>query len=85
MSYPHVINEVASAVNSVINVIAWSVLKVLPVLVAMLIGLIAINMLIGSVVETEAPTGSPFLSETPQTDIQLTANTTNKADIQLRE
>ena len=85
MSYPHVINEVASAVNSVINVIAWSVLKVLPVLVAMLIGLIAIDMLIGSVVESDTPTASPFLSSNSQADIQLTANASRDAGVEVRE
>jgi hypothetical protein len=74
MSYPAVINEVASAINGVINVIAWSVLKVLPVLVAMLIGLIAVDMMMESMFEDESQTGSPFLSETSQTDIQLTSN-----------
>lgn len=74
MSYPTVINEVVSAINGVINVIALSVLKVLPVLVAMLLGLIAIDMVIGSMFGDDAQTESPFLSETSQAEIQLTSN-----------
>ncbi|MGP1717055.1 MAG: hypothetical protein ACTS9Y_07745 [Methylophilus sp.] len=74
MPYSTVINEVASAINGVINVIAWSVLKVLPVLIAILIGLIAIDMLIGSMFGNQTQTESPFLSETSQTEIQLTSN-----------
>ncbi|HSI27666.1 MAG: hypothetical protein ACAH05_08160 [Methylophilus sp.] len=74
MSYPAVINEVASAINGVINVIAWSVLKVLPVLVAMLIGLIAVDMVIGSMFDDESKKESPFLSETSQAEMQLTSN-----------
>jgi hypothetical protein len=74
MSYPAVINEVASAISGVINVIAWSVLKILPVLVAMLIGLVALEMVLGSMFEDEAQSESPFLSETSQSDIQLTSN-----------
>ncbi len=74
MSYPAVINEVASAINGVINVIAWSVLKVLPVLVAVLIGLIAVDMVIGSMFDDESKKESPFLSETSQAEMQLTSN-----------
>lgn len=73
MSFPYVINEVASAISAVIHVIAWSVIKALPILVAILIGLIAIDIVIGSVFENEAPTGSPFLSGNSQAEIQLSA------------
>jgi hypothetical protein len=74
MSYPAVISEVASAINSVINVIAWSVLKVLPVLVAMLIALIAIDIVLGPLFDDELASESPFLSRADSQDIQLTAN-----------
>jgi hypothetical protein len=74
MSYPAVISEVASAINSVINVIAWSVLKILPVLVAMLIALIAIDIVLGPLFDDDLASESPFLSRADSRDIQLTAN-----------
>ncbi|MGQ2964263.1 hypothetical protein [Methylophilus sp.] len=74
MSYPAVISELANAVNSVINVIAWSVLKILPVLVAMLIGLIAIDIVLGPLFDNDVASESPFLSRTDINDLQLTAN-----------
>jgi uncharacterized membrane protein len=88
MSYPAVISELAGAVkevgdavkevggtvNSVINVIAWSVLKILPVLVAMLIALVAIDIVLGPLFDDDGAVESPFLSSTQSNEVQFAAN-----------
>lgn len=76
MSYPQVINEVAGAINAVINVIAVSVIKVLPVLVVMLIGLAAIDVFVGALLESDAQKETPFLSDSHSAEIQLSSNAT---------
>lgn len=84
MSYPQVVNEVASAINAVIHVIVVSVAKVLPVLAVMIIGLAAIDVFVGDVSEVTAFKGEafkgdaqpePFLSDAHQAEIQLSSNT----------
>ncbi len=76
MSYPQVISEVAGAINAVINVIAGSVLKVLPVLLVMLLGLAAIDVFVGTLLEGNARPETPFLSESQQAEIKLSSNDT---------
>ncbi len=74
MSYPHVVNEVASAINSVIVVIAWTVLKALPAILAMVIALSAFTIFIESMFESESQPAPGFLAQPAQTDLQMATN-----------
>lgn len=70
MSTPQVINEVATAINEVISVIAGSVLKVLPVFVLMLMGLAVLDVFLGGLFEDDAKNQTPFLSDHSESEIQ---------------
>lgn len=74
MSYPHVINEVAGAINSVIVVIAWSVLKALPAILAMVIALSAVTIFIESMFGSETQPAPGFLAQPAQADLQMATN-----------
>lgn len=74
MSYPHVVNEVAGAINSVIVVIAWTVLKALPAILAMVIALSAVTIFIESMFASETQPAPGFLAQPAQTDLQMATN-----------
>lgn len=76
MSYPQVINEIAGAIHSVINVITGSVLKVLPVLMVIVIGLAAVDVFVGALFDGEVQTETPILSGSHPAEIQLSSNVT---------
>ena len=76
MSYPQVINEVAGAINAVINVIAGSVLKVLPILLLILIGFASLDIFFGTLLEGKSQTERPFLTKNHPAEMQLSSNET---------